>query len=112
MKQIEFAFAGPPILSDDERFVKWLNDMRDMMDKISPNWREGIQQVLHAFDEVQPMTGDDGPSFPVVIVVGQPFQPEFDFAVQLYKEQWRGFDVQMHCDVHHYGEPEPHTCFC
>lgn len=111
MKQTEFSFAGPPILSEDERFVKFLNDMSSMMDKVSPNWRQSIRDVLDAFKETQPMN-EDGPSFPLTIVVGHRYQPEFDFAVLLYKEQWEGLDVQMHCDIHHYGEPEPYTCHC
>ena len=97
-RQLEFPFAGPPILSDDERFVGFLNNMLELFEKISPNWRDGIKEVLEACNDVQPMI-NDGPYLPVTIVCGYRNQPEFFFVRPLDEATWKGFPVEYHCEL-------------
>jgi hypothetical protein len=43
--QLKFPFSGPEPLSPDECFAANLNAIAKMMDRISPNWREGLREL-------------------------------------------------------------------
>jgi hypothetical protein len=74
-----------------------------MMDKVSPNWREGLRELNEYMrEEGQRMMDepvDEKYCIPLVVVVGEKNQFLFPFMRGIYEQMWHPYPVRLACDT-------------
>jgi hypothetical protein len=86
--QLEFAFAGPPVLSRQEELASMIGPViRNVL------LNAGTSSLI--YDSMDTCDYKGLPSLPVVIVMGRRNQPEFSFMRAIYERMWQGYPIRL-----------------